>query len=108
MDNGNGGNNALSDDELRRVAKRRVGIKMGFYTHLLVFVLVNGGLYLLRGLAMGFDDGYAGRRWHVFPLCGWALGLAIHAIVTFISLQGMGIKDRMLAAEIEALKRRQR
>ena len=75
-----------NDDDLRRLAKKRVGIKMGFYTHLLVFVLVNGGFYLLRGLANGFDSFGGGDG----------------------SLQGMGIKDRMLASEIEALKRRQR
>ena len=106
-------NSQDNDDDLTRLAKKRVGIKMGFYTHLLVFVLVNAGFYLLRGLASGFDSfdggGGSGRHdWRFFPMWGWALGLAIHGIVTFISLQGMGIKDRMLAAEIEALKRRQR
>lgn len=108
--------NIQNDDDLGRLAKKRVGIKMGFYTHLLVFVLVNGGFYLLRGLANGFDgfggsDGSGGmgrHHWPFFPMWGWALGLTIHGIVTFVSLQGMGIKDRMLAAEIEALKRRQR
>ena len=102
-----------NDDDLTRLAKRRVGIKMGFYTHLLVFVLVNAGFYLLRGLANGFDsvdgaDGFGRHHWRFFPMWGWALGLTIHGIVTFISLQGLGLKDRMLAAEIEALKRRQR
>ena len=103
--------NIQNDDDLRRLAKKRVGIKMGFYTHLLVFVLVNGGFYLLRGLASSFDsfDGSDGRhQWRFFPMWGWALGLTIHGIVTFISLQGMGIKARMLASAIEALKRRQR
>lgn len=98
-----------NDDDLTRLAKRRVGIKIGFYTHLLVFVLVNAGFYLLRGLASGFDDdGFGRHHWRFFPMWGWALGLTIHGIVTFISLQGMGLKDRMLAAEIESLKRRQR
>ena len=99
--------NLQTDDDLIRLAKRRVGIKMGFYTHLLVFVLVNSGLVLLRGLSMGFEDG-GGRHWHFLPMWGWGLGLTIHGIVTFISLQGLGLKNRMLAAEIEALKRRQR
>ena len=87
--------NIQNDDDLRRLAKKRV----------------NGGFYLLRGLASSFDsfDGSDGRhQWRFFPMWGWALGLTIHGIVTFISLQGMGIKDRMLASEIEALKRRQR
>lgn len=90
-----------SDQDLRRIAKKRVGIKLGFYTHLLVFVLVNSGLYLLSQTT-------GNGRWHHFPLFGWGLGLAIHGLVTVISLQGTGLKERMLAAEIEALKRRQR
>ena len=90
-----------TDHALRRTAKKRVGIKLGFYTHLLVFVLVNSGLYLLNQ--------YTGNaRWHHFPLWGWGLGLAIHGLVTVISLQGTGLKARMLEAEIESLKRRQR
>ena len=90
-----------TDDQLRRSAKKRVGIKLGFYTHLLVFVLVNGGLYLLNQFT-------GGNRWHHYPLWGWGLGLAIHGLVTVILLQGTGLKARMLAAEIETLKRRQR
>ena len=111
MDSNSIQNGIQNDDEnLIRLAKKRVGIKMGFYTHLLVFVLVNAGFYLLRGLASGFDDtnNFGRHHWRFFPMWGWALGLAIHGVVTVISLQGMGIKDRMLAAEIQALKRRQR
>lgn len=90
----------MTDDELRKAARRRVDIKMGFYTHLLVFVLVNGGLYLLNGMT-------GGARWHHFPLYGWGLGLAIHGIVTFFSLQGTGLREKMMAEEMETLRRRQ-
>ena len=93
------------EDELRAAAKRRVGIKMGFYTHALVFVLVNTGLYFINTVSNGLGAG--GMRWHHFPLFGWGLGLAIHGIVTFISLQGMGLREQMLEREIETLRRRQ-
>lgn len=86
---------------LMREAKRRVRLKMGFLTHLLVFVLVNGGLYLLNGM-------YGGGRWHHFPLYGWGLGLAIHGIVTLVALQGTGLRERMLETELEQLRQRQR
>lgn len=94
----------MSEEELRKAAKKRVGIKMGFYTHLLVFVAVNGGLYLLNSVTTGFNTG---QRWHHFPLFGWGIGLAIHGLVTFISLQGLGLRERMLNQEIETLRRRQ-
>lgn len=89
----------VADELLEARARRRVGIRMGFYIHALVFVLVNGGLWLLN-LAGG------GPRWAVFPLLGWGVGLAVHGIVTFVALQGDGMRERMLRREIEALRRR--
>lgn len=88
------------DSRLMREAKRRVGLKMGFLTHLLVFVLVNVGLFVLNGWT-------GGHRWHQFPLYGWGLGLAIHGIVTLIALQGAGMEERMLERELEKLRRKQ-
>jgi hypothetical protein len=90
-----------SDTEPRdfeALARRRVRLKTGFYVHALVFVLVNLGLLALNG-ALG------GHRWSVWPAWGWGLGLAIHGLVTFLSLQGEGWRERMLAREIEHLKR---
>ena len=93
-----------TEDDIRRIARRRVARKMGFYIHALVFVLVNGGLYLLNNFTAGFDGGV---RWHQFPLFGWGLGLAIHGIVTLVSLQGMGLREEMIEREMEALRSRQ-
>lgn len=87
----------LTDEEIERRAKRRVDMKMGFYVHALVFVLVNFALYALSQLGHGV-------RWHVFPLWGWGLGLAIHGVVTFVSLRGEGLRERMMAEEVERLK----
>ncbi len=87
-------------DDIETRARRRVGIKLGFYTHAAVFVLVNLGLFAL-------NTATGGARWSHFPLWGWGLGLAIHGVVTFISLRGEGVRERMLQAEIARLKRRQ-
>jgi hypothetical protein len=85
-------------DDIEARARRRVGIKMGFYTHALVFVIVNLGLY-------GLNTVIGGHRWSVWPLAGWGLGLAIHGVVTLLSLQGEGWRRRMLADEIAHLTR---
>ena len=86
----------LNDLEAR--ARRRVGRKLGFYLHALIFVLVNLALYAVNS--------YTGEpRWSRFPMWGWGLGLAIHGLVTFISLQGEGVRRSMVEREIEALKR---
>ena len=89
----------LTDEEIERRAKRRVDQKMGFYVHALVFVLVNLGLYAI-------NTATGGERWSHWPLWGWGLGLAIHGVVTFLSLRGEGFRERMLADEIERLKAR--
>ena len=87
-----------SDEQLLQRAKRRVNQKMGFYIHLTVYVLVNLGLAAINLLS-------GGQRWHLWPLAGWGVGLAIHGLVTFASLRGDGVRERMLDAEVERLKR---
>ncbi len=91
--------NPKTDSELRQLAKRRVNQKMGFYIHLAVYVLVNLGLAAINLVG-------GGQRWHLWPLAGWGLGLAIHGIVTFASLRGEGVRERMLDDELERLKQR--
>jgi len=88
------------DQTLEGRARRRVGMKLGFYVHALVFVLVNLGLW-----AINVTGG--GTPWHRWPLAGWGLGLAIHGLVTLLNLRGEGLRQRMLASEIERLKRGQ-
>jgi 2TM domain len=88
-----------ADDELLRRARKRVDRKMGFYVHALVFVLVNLGFLVASQL---FGHG----RWGIWPMWGWGLGLAIHGIVTFLSLRGEGLRDRMLADEVARLRQR--
>ena len=88
-----------TDSELRQLAKRRVNQKMGFYVHLSVYLLVNLGLAAINLLG-------GGQRWHLWPLAGWGLGLAIHGIVTFVSLRGDGLRERWLQAEVERLRQK--
>lgn len=89
---------SAEDRDLHDRARRRVAMRTGFYIHALVFVLVNLGLFLLNGMTGGY-------RWSVWPLFGWGIGLAIHGLVTFLNLRGEGWRQRMLAQEIEHLKR---
>ena len=87
------------DAALHARARRRVGMKIGFGIHALVFVLVNAGLFAI-------DSAGGAGRWAHFPLMGWGLGLAIHGIVTAIGLQGDGLRERMMQAEMQRLRRR--
>lgn len=86
-----------SAHDMEKTARRRVRAKLGVYTHALVFVLVNLGLFAINSAAGGY-------RWNVWPLTGWGLGLAIHAVVAFLSLQGDGLRRRMFEREMERLR----
>lgn len=85
-------------DSLEARARRRVGRKMGLFFHAFVYLLVNLGLYALNQFT-------GDTRWHHWPMMGWALGLAIHGVVTFMSLYMEGFHRRMLESEIQALQR---
>lgn len=84
--------------DLEARARRRVGLRMAFYTHAAVFVLVNLGLFVIDAVG-------GGARWSHWPLMGWGLGLAIHGVVTFVALRGEGLRDRLVADEVERLRR---
>jgi len=83
------------DKSLNRLARRRVAIKTGWMIHALVFVAVNLGLFVLNSLT-------GGLRWHMFPLAGWGLGLAIHGLVVLLVLGNW--RDRLVAREVERLR----
>ena len=87
-----------SHDDIEAQARRRVRRKLGFGIHALVFVLVNLGLFAINAIT-------GEPHWARFPLMGWGLGLAIHGIVTFVALQGDGLRRSMVQREIERLRR---
>jgi hypothetical protein len=65
-----------SDDKAYERARKRVEELRGFYTHLLVYVVVNLGLIILNLLIQ--------ERWFIWPLVGWGIGLVIHGAVVFL------------------------
>lgn len=89
----------LDTAEIDRLARRRVALKLSWMGHAALYVLVN-----LLLLALNTAGG--GPRWHVWPLAGWGLGLAIHGAVVLFALGGEGLRQRMLQAERERLRQR--
>lgn len=88
----------MNDAELQQLARKRVAMKSGFAIHLLAYTLVNAGL-----VAVSLSRG---APWHWGPLLGWGLGLGIHGLVTLMALRGQGLRDRMVAREVQRLHQR--
>ena len=88
----------MTDDvELRRLAIRRADMKLGFRSHLMAYVIVNGGLV---GINLLTSPGYFWAGW---PMFGWGIGLAAHAAAVY--MDGEGVRDRMIEQELEKLRR---
>lgn len=89
----------LTPEEIDRLARRRAGAKLGWYTHAVVYVAVNLFIFALS------EYGFGQRRWSVFPLLGWGLGLALHGISVFMLGASGGLRERMVQKERERLQR---
>ena len=90
--------NALSDAEIERLAGKRAGAKMGWFIHLAVYVLVNGGLFILA-------SDYGRHRWSIYPAMGWGVGLAFHGLSVFVLGSGSRVRQGMVQRERERLQR---
>ncbi|MDB5896658.1 MAG: hypothetical protein JWP22_1998 [Ramlibacter sp.] len=90
--------NSPAQASLEKTARRRAGMKLGWYIHASVYVAVN---LLLVTIAWS-----QGRHWAVFPLLGWGLGLAIHGTVVFL-LAGSGLHERLVERERRRLQAQQ-
>ena len=90
----------MNDEQLHRLARRRAAAKLGFLIHLSVFVLVNGGLYVVNRVTT------PDLPWSLWPLGGWGLGLAIHGLAVLLAPALGAMKARMTEEELRRLKSR--
>lgn len=88
----------MEQEELVRIARRRAGMKFGFFIHLMVFIAVNALLFAINQRTT------PGMSWFAFPLGGWAIGLAIHGLAVFLSTSGL--RERMVESELRKLESR--
>jgi len=85
----------MENQQQYQKAKDRVEAKIGFYTHLAVFILVNA---LLIYLNYTTSPGYLWFKW---PLFGWGIGLLFHALGYFLFSDGSSFKERMIEKELK-------
>jgi two-component system LytT family sensor kinase len=76
-------------------ARQKVEERIGFLSHLVVFVIINAFLFFLDYRDNGSID------WAYWPLVGWGIGLVMHGLHTFVFGEGSQWKERMIKREME-------
>ena len=94
-------NTPLAPEELDRLARRRAGAKLGWYSHAALYLVINLVMFTMS------TYGFGSRPWSAFPLLGWGLGLALHGVSVFVLGTGSGLRERMVRREREKLQRQQ-
>lgn len=89
----------LSPEEIERLARKRAGAKLGWYSHAAIYITVNLFLFAMSEYAFGH------RRWSVYPLLGWGAGLMLHGISVFVLGNGSGLRERMVQKERDRIRR---
>ena len=84
------GQRTLEDQAGYRAALERAEMLQGYYIHLLVYVVINAGLFFLNLLTKGNDGGW----WFYWPLAAWGIAVAIHTMVVFSGVFSEGWKQR--------------
>ena len=83
----------MKDQEVLQRIEKRVEEKLGFYTHLAVYILVNGLLIAINLITS------PGTYWFMWTLIGWGIGVLFHGLGVFVFGEGTAIRERMIDAE---------
>ncbi len=92
---------SLTPEDIDQLARKRASAKLGWYSHAVVYVLVNAGLFALSSHAFG------SRAWSPAPLLGWGLGLVLHGLSVWFVGAGSSLRERMVQRERERLLQQQ-
>jgi hypothetical protein len=88
---------SLNPEDLERLAHKRAGVKLGWYVHAAVYLVVN---LFLSAISFGL-----GSNWSIYPMAGWGLALALHGIAVFFLGAGAGLREKLVSKERERLQR---
>ena len=85
---------AMEQTQAYSSAKKRVEAKMGFYTHLSVYVAV-----ILLLAAINFLTS-PGAIWVHWPMLGWGIALVLHGLAVFVFPGRFAVTERMIEKEM--------
>ena len=86
----------MNQAERYEAAQGRVEALKGFYMHAVVYVLINIMLFAI-------DLFTSGGMWFFWPMLGWGIGLAVHAVNVFVlgGSMGRGWEERKIRELME-------
>lgn len=91
--------------QIRARAEKRVEAKIGFHRHLASYVIINTFIILIW-LIVGFTS-HTWWPWFIFPLVGWGIGLAFHAVNTYGSAGSETRREKMVQREMNRQRKNQ-
>ncbi len=77
-----------------QAAVRKVQRKLHFFSHLMIFVMVNCMLVAINLLTT------PQRIWAFWPIFGWGIGVAMHGLQVFFADQHSQLQKRMIEKEL--------
>lgn len=84
----------MENSEAYQSAKKRVEAKMGFYTHLSVYVAVILFLAVINFLTS------SGTIWFHWPMFGWGFAVVLHAAFVFVFPGQFAVTEKMIEKEM--------
>lgn len=84
----------MENSEEYESAKKRVEAKMGFYTHLTVYVAVIVFLAIINFVTS------ASTIWFHWPMLGWGIAIVIHAAFVFVFPGRLAVTEEMIKKEM--------
>ncbi len=90
----------MSEEELYRMAKKRVEEKKGFRTHLAVYIGVNIFLIIIWAVT---DRG--SPPWFIFPLGGWGIGILFHFLGVYVFSRQTEKDKKEIEKEVDRLRK---
>ncbi|NNE98166.1 MAG: 2TM domain-containing protein [Pyrinomonadaceae bacterium] len=85
----------MNNQDAYQQAKERLEAKYGFYIHLSVYLAVNLLLVIIN--LSKSSEGF----WFIYPLFGWGIGLAFHALSVFVFAgRGFQVTEEMIEKEM--------
>ncbi len=93
----------MDREKLYQKARQRVEEIKGFYMHLIMYIAVNAGLFLIN------RHSSPGHWWFYYPLFGWGIGLIAHAVSVFgiPGILGEEWEERKIEKLVKKMEERQ-